>query len=555
MRAPAVLLVLCALLATLPHAEAGLFSRDPVTVTVGEARVGDRLRYDVSQSGPVDASASARTNSTLVVLVEPTGQTRDRFGILREVDRIRVDGFDEDGLAFSERCHELSGGLDQVARETLFSRDGMGSGYSARWGLGGALGETTVTGESTKVMTYGANACFGRTGLDGARLREGDRMPATRMFPEAPENLTSEPALAASFHDRPALQFPFRVELGPDAAAWMNVTFADGLPGLALMTFEGDPEDPDSGARLAMTGFEAGSGPALRPFAGLRLPEENPEGGFRGFDRLGLDDTAFGLRYPFREAWENVLRDPTMPLAAFLASHPRAHLSFASYRSEGGQMRSEGEWTFLVTEGRDGVFLTTERFALPEPASKLAVKPVQNAKHAAPPEDAPVLREAPPRVADSATLARVAALGGVAPADVVVLSYYVGVGPEGRADPALFVGDASCCGGGAETSTKKGRSILLDVRSGGLQMVSENEMRTETTGLLAPGARELGSPAKDPSALSALAGPVPGAGLAGGAAVTGIALLLVLLKFVAVPLFTRLRKAKLLDNPVRARLY
>jgi hypothetical protein len=102
----------------------------------------------------------------------------------------------------------------------------------------------------------------------------------------------------------------------------------------------------------------------------------------------------------------------------------------------------------------------------------------------------------------------------------------------------------------------EGHSASVDALSGGMLEAATLQTHTEERpGLLPSPSGGVDAQTSRASALSALVGPGPGTLAGGAAAATGLALLVLLTKFLLVPLFTRLRRDRLLENPVRARLY
>ena len=552
--------ILAALLAAFllaPSASAGWLSRDPVTIDVPILRVGDRLLLATTVTAPDGAREGVDVGaSETVVLVEGVGAVADRFGVPRDVETFRVDHREGGEVVSAARCHRLAGGRDAVRLEPLF---GMSASFA--WGTGdlfGLSGRARHEANHTLLALYGG-ACEEPATLGPRTFRAGDRVRAGDVFPftAGPDaDVLSSPAEAADFHGRQALRFSFdpaRMR-DPEARGFsaLEVVLADGLPAVAAMSVDGRGEFEGVQYRRTVAGIERGAGQPLQPFRGAALPAESPFASFAPPPLRGLDDAAYDFAFRYEEAYQALFQDPTTGFGAWLQKHPRAVLWTASLgREEPGSdplVRSGGVWYLAFRDG-DAVFrANVQRFDSPSPLAPAGV-----AKSFAAHEETlqePTSAFVPARVADSRSLARAVHGAGVDLSQVVWFTYLAEQHGERGLVQVVFSTTSMTSG------DDEGLEVHLDALSGGVDSLYATSVRTERDGgILAPADGSV-RVERTATALSVLAGPGPGSGLAvGGAAATGLALLLVFLKFVAVPLFTRLRRDRLLDNPVRARLH
>lgn len=559
MRATLALLVAALLL---PTASAGWFTRDePLTVTVGASRVGDLLQYEEDaldvqwepREGQQPEMRQREVTWTYVVQVEGFARVTDKYGLEREAVAHRVDRREGDSLVASERCYALPGGNVSVRRDRLY-----GDGEASGWGYGSTgLGPVDIQKQETRsfqqqLASYYAAPCHGQNAWAGRVLREGDTLTfADALSIEDPRvpDVVSAPAVRAEFHGRPALAFV--LDLAPVAPGYvLTVTFADGLPGIVRSVSQSpDTERP---YRIELTGYAAGQGAELPAPSGARLPATNPTAPTRTVDRLSFDTSAYGLDYPYEDAYAALLADPTTGVKAFLDAHPGAYLMHASYSGfdetdATGTRTTGGDWVVWFEDKDAGFYATTALrvshvgpLSIPRPASINRGMATEGA-----PFDA--LPTLPKESAGSATFAALAKSNGVD--RVRSVSYFVFATPEWT-DGYLLLSTSAQADGSAGRAVEQ--EAAFDAFAGGLQETRTTETLTRTSGLLAPPGGTLGEPRV--STLGALAGPGVGVGLGVGAA-TGLALLVVAIKFLLVPLFTRLVRARLLDNPVRARLY
>lgn len=605
MRAPTALLAALLLLAATPAASAGLFTSEPVRVTVPETRVGDLLRYEAWQSGEDEEEALAET---LVVKVEGPTAAVDRFGVARDTDAFLVQRTipGEDGhVTVLDRCHALRGGVDTVRRDVLVGWGASGAAEASQTSIMGLAveGEATTRVDNL-TATFPDAPCAGRDVLAGRTLEEGDtlRLADLGIAGLHPADALSEPATPAKLHGRPALLFRFRVNSEQDGftiKGTLDATVADGLPGAARLSFDGTIAMPEweattgmtwacdvppavgcSGneqrqvvpaqsvaarARIELTGVVRGDGAPLAPLAGKRLPDRSPDAEPVAFLPRVLDDAALRLAFPFADALASLEADPTVKLASFLTEHPDAVLVVAEYdrrmRAPGADSAdTDGGWTVVYAAGDEARCAISVRVTgARSPLGPLAapVKVVRNHDCGG---DSFTFLHPPPTlpstVAPSAAVAAAAARHGVAAGTVERLAYYHGAFPWGGAYHALELSQVSRLAP-EESPAAEGLTLDVDPATGGLLSVRSTTVERQSLTLLGPSGAWGGVTRDDPNrALGLLAGVPAGAGLAGGAAaVTGLALLALAAKFLLIPLFTRLRRDRLLDNPVRARLH
>lgn len=570
------LLVALAALLLAPTAAAGWFSNDePPTVTIPLGRAGDTWQY-ASDVRRIDASFEdgeiherpVDENWTEVLLLEGPSRVQDKYGIERDAFAYRHDRFLGGELRWAQRCHQLAGGREAVAREMLTpSLAGASS-----WGSDGSVGPIDLgseRGESTTYLEaqYESYPCAGSNPLAGRTVRPGDALTYRDLVGWAPGDLADLPTLPAtleSFQGRAALRFVFDLASLPepytsDGTSWLVV--ADGLP---VVVERGSYASEDDHSVSRLVGYAQGQGDAVPPDGGARLPERDPNGEFEPYDPRIFDDRAYGLRFTYAEAYAQLLAQPGSRLKAYLDAHPDAWLFSAFYFPTNadpgsallpdiGPTREDGTWWLLFTDDDEAIYATASR-------SSAEAGPVRQALPGGLPWDVSPLGSAEfdsmqlerPDVDELATSARLverAAEKGVDTSSIQQVAYFA-FSFAGEAMILVEIGDV------APTSDEtQGREVTFSATTGGLGSVASRESRTERSGLLAP---EGGLDARRDdklSALAALAGPGVGTGLGVGAAATGAALLVVAVKFLLVPLFTRLRRASLLDNPVRARLY
>lgn len=561
-------LALLLLLLTASPAQAGWF-RD-IVVEVAPYREGDVLRMRERSEAQIAQGEATQDESLRVALVEGLGTAIDRYGIGRDTVLMRVDRLESGEVTYSERCSLLAGGNQTVRHEVLYGSNGFGGSWegssSANLGLSRAQSQMQASPDAT---FWGGCPLHV---LARTTFREGERVPVRTLF--ADENLAgvadpglSEPAEALKWHGRDALSIRFDLaEMlveEPGASGHVTVIVADGLPGLVAGMNEVVKAD---GSRWSyeheLEGYTPGHGAPIPAFRGATLPERNPEARFVAGDPRAVDDAAWSLAYPFAEAVQALRDDLGSGFASWQRAHPGAMLVSAFYDRYGRN-------TQLATEGTDGgwwlafgdkdevhAWYTSRSPLVDASVPTLPVAVTKRTYNFDMGEqdwgfnvsDGRVVTE----VADSASLAVLAAGEGVAPERVETL--FFGLWLEGGdLNPYYAVSDVSP-NRYEEEGKREGRNVNMGARNAGITNIYAIGKRTETDGLLTATSGQAVSEERGASAFSALATPGIGVGLAGGA-VTGLALLALLVKFLLLPLYTRLRRDRLLDNPVRARLY
>ena len=544
----------------LPTASAGWFARDePLTITVAPSRAGDLLQYEEDaehttwETLPDGTQVEHRRNVTWTYVVHVEGAARavDKYGIERDTVAYRIDQKEGSALRASERCHALQGGTQVVRRDVLHGDvSTFGGGASQAWVGPVEVGRSRTSVEHQLLSTWWDWSCRGQNLLPERTFREGETVPLETFLTEAAGvGVASRPAQATTFHGHPALLLTYDVPVMEGYV--LELTLADGLPDVVRRI--GHAPGVERPQRLELVGIEPGTGPALPTPSGATLPPVNPSAKLRPSDPLAFDDAAWGLDYRFADAVAALRLDPRVGLAEWLAAHPEAHLSVAWYAEQeqpgtAGVPRRTAMW--YVVYAHEGQAFHAASIRSIGVAGLLPGVPAAVENWGGPGEySPPTTPELPPRVPDSATLAALARSQGVDPAGVTQLAYSVWA-MEGRTTGILFAESATSSSGGRTEA----RGVYVDALAAGLGALTTSETVTTTEGLLAPPGSGGLEQDERVSTLSALAGPGVGVGLGVGAA-TGLALLVVAAKFLLFPLFTRLLRARLLDNPVRARLY
>ncbi|MEA3198931.1 MAG: hypothetical protein QOE90_359 [Thermoplasmata archaeon] len=551
-----------ALLAAVPVASAGWFSSDPVTVNVASLRAGDRLSYVehttkshfTDEYPPRLVVEPATYEHTL--FIEGAGTAQDGYGIARASESYRHDQMEGGKLVRSEICDALPGSNVSIRLKPLIAQT---AGGSMAWGTTGFgpldLGSTQGQQNESLVASYGGMPCFGQQILGGRAFHEGDRVPFGAVIPDplpgAMAQTLSAPLTATTYHGRAALLMRYHLAKdGQDLP--VSILVADGLPGVVNLTVPSLSGTKAWNYTLELSGFEAGNGPALAPYARAALPEKNPAARFQAPDRLRFEDAAFGLPLRYDDAYRAATLDPTTGLASWLQSHPDARLLFArwfadTYVDRSAATSPDGTWSMTFLSGGETYGVSVSR----DSAGFGAVR--QPIPLVGPPTDSGFKGHMsgdpgamPAEVASSDALAPMMRGQGVDASRLQELSVSLFAGRS-----LVTLSDSLCCNA---NTPAEGHMVVLDAGRAAVYAVLEtSSIYSETGPLVAASQRGLDAPRQ--SAMSALAGPALGVGLEGGAAVTLLALLLLAAKLLLVPLFTRLRRGALLDNPVRARLY
>ena len=610
MRRPISLLLALLLLASSLAAAAGVYvastTDERVQVTTASLRTGDVLRYDVLHEPRGGDMAGTGEDAILLLRVEGANRTHDRYGILRDTEdflvqqvyRSHATGEERPGRAF--RCHALRGSPDVVAIDSLTREEGMGMSVSVEWTLNNlvTLHKDEVRRNVTLQREYYNDECPGRETFPARTFTEGQVATLGDFHPHVPGGLhrdvfwwnhTSEPAKATTFNGRKALSFVFPATVATQARGeamkvtvlgTMTLTIAEGLPGIVRSETIPFPEystaERDQGNTTAsmtmgasvreLTGFIPGNGSELHPLDGTRLPRTHPEAAFEPFDRVAFDDAPLGLAFPLSEALTWIRLDPHARFEQWMDEHPDAFLTLAYYdrraRGESEQEETLGAWSLVWEDGKDMLQVRAVKTAgARTPLGPVAgpVQPVRvlsndwrGASHFGDHEGVTLPRE---RVSLSG-VAELLATRGLPGARIESLTYFHSTA-EGDPLVWLAVSDVSMSGP-RDNSTATGVEHLVDLVAGGLVHEASVFAAYERSGLLHPFPAGADGAWQERFAVHSVDDFMPplGTGVVAGAAAIGAAAALYLLtKLLFVPFYTRLKRDRLLDNPVRARLY
>lgn len=540
-----ILFVLALLVA--PSASAGPFDRIEIIPPV--PRVGDLVHLVMSPDGDVPGAE-------IVLHVEGEARTTDRYAIERDTIAVRVDSYDHSAFERADRCHFLKGGRE-VVRSELLAGEGYGSSANGDSTSPDPLaGQTTFWENSTGVVLFGNGPnCYyaGATYREPRAFREGESVRFADLVEDhggAPDVL-SEPGEETTFHGRRALLFGFGMDgkSVEEPELWIDIVVAEGIPGIARATIE-TPERRETWQETR--GFTAGTGAPLALWGSETIPNESPLTSFVDYDPLLLHDEGLPVPFPYRDAFQAMIDDPNSGAASWLDAHPDAFLSRAAAEPTTGTesaspIGASGSWSLSfrggstvaswIVERGDHVDGPLGRVALPLPTYSVMSLGTYEEPWAAPPAPARVLSGA-----GVATLARQAGLGELAPR----LSFSFREAGEGLPDHILEVTDVAR---GAEDD--EGHTLRIDTEGGALMTVLATRYRAEVSNGLLPDVDPIEASDVEANGIELLARPTP---LAVGAASLALAALVVALRFLF-PLYTRLRRDRLLEHPVRGRLY
>ena len=567
------ILLLAILLA--PTAHAGIFSGDPLEVRPGEPHSGSLLRFEVTDEQRAGDGFSTTVTTVVVLIEDPTRASgspildaflvRDRFGVEHRADSYRIDTIRGGELVSAERCYALQGSSVAIRRDVL-----AGAAIAAGSRVGTAATSPLSDGRpmlfTAPRSSFESYPCFGRQHLHWAPYREGevvelrDLLPEIAMFLRDDAPARSTPAEATEWNGWPALRYAF--ELGERVGHGSNrVEATVALGGMVRLVQERHLDGALDGRQTReLTGYAGGDGP-IPPQVDPKhtLPIANPAATFVPYVPLRLDDAALELAYPYAEALAAVQDDPTSGWSEFARDGRLIQLVEAAYDRHlrdpaAPSVPTDGGWylAFIDVDG-NGYGVTSIRHA-PTAGTPLTMLPryVRNM----PTVSSGVVFS--PSAADVPTSASVAALAhayGVAPGAIERLHYILyEVGPGSVAIGMLALSDVS-----AERAQQErvGTTLFVDLPTASTFGVDDTRATPGTPGLLDfPNEHNEIVPASGTSAFAALRVPAVGENIGAYAAgATGLAfLLLIALKFLA-PLFTRLRRDRLLDNPVRARIF
>lgn len=529
------------------------------SVEIARYRAGDTLRID---SRVRDGAAQGM----IVVRAEGPARQMDAFGIERDAVTFVAESYRGSELQWAIRCHRLAGGREPIRTEVLAGEYAGGtSGSSSSWLLG-----STTEERSHNVTTY-----FGQRGECS-----GDNAPPRRAY--APGDVVTlaeldegtlpwgaevraSPAERVEFHGRRAVSFSFSVSdlLPPGAPEAANlsgrltIVIAHGLPTFARIM-------ADFGEGLVMreiAGFAPGEGEPLPDGGDADLPLRNPDAAFARIEQAHLDDAAFALAYPFDEAVRDARANPQLGLAEWLGAHPAARVVEATFQPEasaepGGTLPSEGAWTISwQDEGAGSFMLVASRDAT---AGGLGDAPplvsFARSHHRGSVGDGPGLwrvEDLPMEILSSEdALALARAVAGLGEIKVYTLKATTLL--ESPSSFFLELSDVVSVPG----ERTEGTVVSIDLGTGGVRWIARGTATRSETGLLGgTQAAEAMSVPAPPARASILDAPAFGSGPRVTSVAAGIALIAVAAKLLVAPLYTRLVRARLLDNPTRSRVY
>lgn len=519
-------------------------------VQVPPQREGDALRYAATWS--VDGEAFV---AEILLRVGAAAEATDAYGLPREVDvvDVAIRGPDDDA---DYRCAFLAGGADLVRRDLVAGTDVvMISGTSESLPFTEQPSrQSTQTLE--RVSAFGAH-CPGRHTLGGATLRAGDGLALADalggLLSISAAPTASAVAEAATWEGRDAVRLAYAFD-----EARVVTTWADGVPGVAQVEVTGATarlatlwmtSTQESPLTLRLIGLERGEGRVVGG-SDAALPATHPSARFVGTPALTVDDVAFSPAYPYADAIAALRADP-LTCARQLLARPDVVVWRAEWDADARDYVAPdaptlGGWYVRLVAGDTACSAFTTRLA---PDARLP--PITRSydeegpvPSTLPANEAPVL---PPRVVDAAALAELSRLGGVEPRGARNVVWTLA---ERDGAPVLHLRIAETSPNPREGAGDTSQAVDVLASSGALEDVMV--ARTQVTASTLPGGIALAIPPARGAALGSLAWPGVGEGLAiaGAAAALGV-----LLKALVVPLYTRLRRATLLDNTVRARLY
>lgn len=561
----AAILVALLMAATALPAQAGLFRDDPIVVHIPALRVGDAFRAKVPDANEYDEDGTVVATYAQEHLGEVEGPRAaiDGYGIERETVAVRQDVTWDGQLASSTRCHLLAGGTENVRTEWLFGRTPMDSSQRTRdWSLLGIPIESSEASRSANLTTsFGGRCDTPFLGPSTGDVAEGDRVPFEAVFPREAGIVIgpSAPAAATTFRGAPALLLVYDLPASVEtASARAEVVLVDGIPLVAEIRVITEPE---SFVYWSLAGFRHGPGPGLPRLGDARLPDRHPEVSAARYEPLAIDDGAFGLAYPFAAAFENARTDPRSGLEAFLKEHPDAVVVHAAYEEgiglgEPAPTEPDGSWTIIVSDDSASWIGFSSRSRLPGQLGALQPDAAKVKRSGGAQNDEPFplpVRHPPADLVSGADVLSVAAAHGVDTGRITVVEYWA---HQFEGDPATIRWRISTIPAEVSEGRAEGRAVDVDAVRGFALGIFEGSAQGSSDGIvnaLRPVDSDLGEDAAR-SSFAVLAGVPEGLGLTAGAAVAA-GILVLLAKLLLVPLFTRLRRDRLLDNPVRARLY
>lgn len=566
-------LALLALVALAPAAHAwGPFS-DAIEIPM--PRVGDSYAYrqeihveGVERPGTWVTEPYEGAGQVVIDVLGPSTAV-DAHGRARPSEAYRIRQAHGTTLVRDETCHAHPGTASAIRRD--FAASTPDYSWSDETGVVVAqqhLAGSTVRKDWAPVVRFDGRDC------EGAPVRESGKVAvgSTYGVSTAPfaygvglwghYRHAAAPAAATTYEGRDALVFQYdAADLAPfeGAEGFVRVTLADGL---ALpvrvetdLTIEYDEGERRVSSMSELVGLEAGDGIEIGRGSGtgwLGHPQED----VAPYDPLRIDDAALGFPLAFDEAFDAAMADPSQDVAGWLAQHPRAVLAIAIYERHldgargtilGGAAstpeRTDGGWYLGFQDGNDAKRVVVYRATGVDTAGGAFALP-QKITHVLPTSGSLArLPDTPPaqRATSAAISARLTQVG-MHPEQVESFVWILS-GYGAYASISVFVSDVPYMNAPEETS---GRFVTIEGVNGELFSLATTTYSTGELGILPQG-----GVAREEGLATTLAGPQGGIAMG----TIGLAVILLAIKLLLVPLFTRLRRDRLLDNPVRARLY
>lgn len=579
------LLIAALVLQSIPTA-AAVF---PLDVDPAPLHTGDQILYRSEIREEIITEPESRyshheeypwqgTIETLVT-IEGAAVAADEYGIERDVATFRIERAQDDRLLSVESCHMEP----QMGWAMRWDHLEGGPRYENEWAFTGndpIFGTQVQYYNATPMSDFRREDCDGYWVLPflwGELFQEGEiiddrAVPSFELFKVPIWADDSLPGRATTWNGFPAVEYRF--PLSTDGVAMvpqrivsgsMMATFAEGFPGLVAGRIDMEEKMEGStyraGVSLEMIGYTAGSEPFPYDIPWREAPDVDPTATFAPISPLDVPDDELGLAYPFDEAFASLRSDPTLGFGAWLAAHPTASIAGAQYDLESN---AKGMWFASPLGGRIGVTGPGWELCFADAASEFCAKTVVPAGldaraavneredprgHSQGP-DAPFLAVSAPDLREAVLEA------GIDIGEIRAISYWTSEydGPEGPAVSAtLQVSEV----GWSDVNDVAGLIVQLDVVSGAIRSIQAASVEISGSGgvgspifsgLQAPRTLSQAPPTVTWEDARNIAPPVV-------ITLTGIALLVFLVKAFLLPLFTRLRGERLLDNPVRARLY
>lgn len=544
-------------------AVAGADQNEPVTIEIPLLRVGDSFTFNHTTAAQLNCNTGEclfpegiETRTFIGRVASGWASGVDRYGIPRQTETFLEERWLGEALEEAAVCHRLPYGVEAIRRDIESTTWLAGSGRAQS---SDHVQLETVSGSYRAVptTTFYGGTCLGVHGYLGSLLREGDRIDLRRLVGDDGRDvgdILSSPAQATSFHGRPALAFDFSSD-SPGSRVKRYV-LADGIP----VIVRSEVMDAPVGRPYLnlLVGFRQGAGAFLTPLEGGRLPDINPRASLVPYSPLVVDDAAYGFAYRAQEAWDALMADPRGNLAPFLASRPGAYIARWEYSVSGysdlfRHGASDGAWTFEVAHEGRFIFIRSERGALLDVPAALKVTENLFLEESEGLETIHKRPDMPDLVPDSYSLLAAAVGGGVDANDMPGVMWSVSRSQDGRPNGfAVFSSGA----GWRTGETEDGVGVHMDPLAAGATSILAKSREVRREPLVSLGERPeplaAGSPASA-SGFGLLAESPRGIQLSAAAA--GIGLLALLVAKLLLPLYTRLGRNRVLDHPVRARLY